>query len=153
MFLIYFGIPSELREFMPTFSIMTRSALAVIVLLLLISACSFAIKMVSGKPNFKNELLTGGLCAIPLTALLLVLFITSKVIVDSNIVASLAFGGFNALIQKAGVALVLVFYIVLMFINILQQSLRASGTKDIMLWYLSPACIFLSFYLTWKVMS
>lgn len=153
MFLVFFTLPGEFREYAPWFSIMVRSAIAAVVLLLLISAFSFGIKMLSGKPSFRNELLTGGLCAIPLTALMLLIFISAKMIIDEDVLSSIAFGGIQAVIQKAGFVLIIVFYILLLFINIFQQSLRAAGTKDVLLWYLSPICILLSFYITAKIMS
>ena len=46
-----------------------------VIIMFLISCLSFTIKSFSGKPNFKNELLTGGLCAIPLGLLIPVLFV------------------------------------------------------------------------------
>ncbi len=153
MILTYFTIPGQFREYAPWFSIMVKAGIAVIVTLLLISAFSFGIKMLSGKPSFRNELLTGGLCAIPLTALMLLIFLSSKLIIDEDALSSIAFGGIEAMIQKAGFVLIIVFYILLLFINILQQSLRAAGTKDILLFYLPPICIVLSFYITMKIMS
>src|SRR5258708_25744376 len=39
--------------------------------LVTISALTFVIKAVSGKPDFKKELLTGGICGIPLMLILL----------------------------------------------------------------------------------
>jgi hypothetical protein len=40
-----------------------------------------------------------------------------------------------------------------MLTNVLQQSLKASGTKDAMAFFLSPASIILSFYLAIKVVE
>jgi len=153
MVLTFFTLPSQIREYAPWFSIMVRAGIAAVLVLLLISACSFGIKLISGKPGFRNELLTGGLCAIPLTALMLILFIASKMIMDEQMLMGLAFGGFQAILQKAGFLLVLVFYILLLFINILQQSLRAAGTSDLLYWWLSPISILLSFYLTIKLVA
>ncbi len=153
MLFTFFMLPSQVREYAPWFSIMVRGGVAAVVLLLLLSACSFGIKLISGKPSFRNELLTGGLCAIPLTALMLVLFIASRLIMDEQALMGLAFGGFEAVLEKAGFVLVLVLYILLLFINILQQSLRAAGTSDLLFWYLSPVSVLLSFYLTVKIVS
>lgn len=149
----YFTIPSAVREYVSGFSIMVKSILVAVVFLLLLSVSSFGIKLLSGKPNFKNELLTGGLSAIPFVALVLLLFISSKFILDERTLEGLVFGGFTDVLQKAGFVLVLVFYILLMFINILKQSLRAAGTKDVLVWYLSPAAVLLSFYLTAKIVQ
>jgi hypothetical protein len=57
----------------------------------------------------------------------------------------------TAIITKAGVMLLLMFYVLLMMINIVQQSLKASGTKDAWAWYMSPAVIFLSAYISFKI--
>jgi len=42
-------------------------------------------------------------------------------------------------------------YFHLMLINIVQQSLKASGTKDALAWYLSPLLILASIYLTYQI--
>jgi len=47
--------------------------------------------------------------------------------------------------------MLLMFYVLLMMINILQQSLRAAGTKDAWNWYMSPAGIFLASYISYKI--
>lgn len=149
----YFAIPYAVREHMSGFSLVVKSLLMTVVFLLLLSVSSFGVKLLSGKPNFKNELLTGGLSAIPFVALVLLLFISSKFVLDESTLQGLAFGGFTAALQKAGFVWVLVFYILLMFINILKQSLRAAGTKDVLVWYLSPAAVLLSFYFTAKIVQ
>ena len=151
MIFVFFSIPSAMRQYAPWFSIMVKCAFFTIVFLLLVSAISFAIKLISGKASFKNELLTGALCAIPFTALILILFLFSKVMMDEQMLSGLAFGSYSEIISKAGIFLVFVFYIILLCINILLQSLRASGTNDALAWYLSPAGIFLAFYLTIKI--
>ncbi|MEO9020493.1 MAG: hypothetical protein ABI237_15670 [Ginsengibacter sp.] len=151
MICVFLIIPSQIRQYAPWFSIMVKSAIFTIVFLLLISLISFGIKMISGKASFKNELLTGALCAIPFTALLLLLFLFSKIMMDEQMISSVAFGGYSQILSKAGIFLVFVFYIILLCINILLQSLRASGTKDALAWYLSPIGIFLAFYFTLKI--
>jgi len=57
----------------------------------------------------------------------------------------------QSLIGSAVLITLFVFYCFLSMITILQQSLRASGTKDSMSWYLSPICILLSVYLSVKI--
>src|SRR5688500_14416171 len=52
MFFVYFSIPEAIREYTSWFNLMSRSALSAVLVLLLISACSFGIKMLSGKPSF-----------------------------------------------------------------------------------------------------
>jgi hypothetical protein len=39
-------------------------------------------------------------------------------------------------------------YIFLMMVNILQQSLKASGTKDVLAYYLAPASVMVAWYVT-----
>ncbi|MDP4286193.1 MAG: hypothetical protein Q8891_17425 [Bacteroidota bacterium] len=151
MAFVFLIIPSQIRQYAPWFSMLVKSAFFTIVFLLLVSLVSFCIKLISGKASFKNELLTGALCAIPFTALIFLLFFFSKIMMDEQMISSLAYGGYSEIISKAGIFLVFVFYIVLLFINILLQSLRASGTKDALAWYLSPIGIFLAFYLTIKI--
>lgn len=151
MIFIFLSIPSAMRQYAPWFSIVMKSAVFTVVFLLLVSLISFGIKMISGKASLKNELLTGALCAIPFTALVVILFLFSKIMMDEQMLSGLAFGGYSEIISKAGIFLVFIFYILLLCINILLQSLRASGTKDALAWYLSPAGIFLAFYLTIKI--
>jgi hypothetical protein len=151
MLFSFFIIPSELRQYAPWFTIMMKSAIFTIIFLLLVSLASFCIKMISGKASFKNELLTGALCGIPFTALVILLFLFSKIMVDPEIISSFTYGNYGEIISKAGIFLLVVFYIILLYINILLQSLRASGTKDALAWYLSPAAIFLAFYFTFKI--
>lgn len=151
MIFVYFIIPSQVREYAPVFSIMMRAAFFTLVFLFLVSLISFVIKMVSGKASFRNELLTGALCAIPYSAFVFLLFLFSKIMMNAETFSSIAFGNYMNIISQAGIFLVFVFYIVLLCINILLQSLRASGTKDALAWYLSPAAIFIAFYFTIKI--
>lgn len=151
MLFAFFIIPSEVRQYAPGFTIMMKSAIFTIVFLLLISLVSFCIKMISGKASFKNELLTGALCGIPFTALIILLFLFSKIMMDTEMISGLVYGGYSEIIAKAGFFLLVVFYIILLCINTLLQSLRASGTKDALAWYLSPAGIFVAFYFALKI--
>jgi hypothetical protein len=151
MLFVFFSIPSQMREYAPWFSIMMKSAIFTITFLLLISLASFLIKMISGKASFKNELLTGALCGIPFTALIILTFLFSKIMMEPGMISSVALGGYSEIISKAGIFLVFIFYIILLCINILLQSLRASQTKDALAWYLSPAAIFLAFYFALKI--
>jgi hypothetical protein len=151
MLFAFFIIPSQVRQYAPGFTIMMKSAIFTIVFLLLVSLVSFCIKMISGKASFKNELLTGALCGIPFTVLIILLFLFSKIMMDPEMISGLAYGGYSEIIAKAGFFLLVVFYIILLCINILLQSLRASGTNDALAWYLSPAGIFVAFYFALKI--
>lgn len=145
------SLPSAAWDLLPWFSIMLRAGFFAVILLLLISAVSFGIKLISGKPDFRQELLTGGLCAIPLALLMVILFITFRLVLDEEAISGLVFGGFQSLIRQAGMMALLLFYVFLMFINILQQSLRASGSGDGLRWYLAPLGVLLAFYLTYQI--
>jgi len=119
-----------------------------VIMMLVISSLSFAIKSFSGKPNFKNELLTGGLCGIPLGLLIPVVLIIKIMVSKENIMQLIM----NP--KGAGtISILLYFYLILMMINVFQQSLKSSGTKDAIAWYISPASIFLAFYITYKIVD
>lgn len=116
-----------------------------VIMMLIISSLSFAIKSISGKPNFKNELLTGALCGIALALIVPVLLII-KIFSEDNIYRLIR----NPL-EVGVVGTLLLFYVILMLINVFQQSLKSSGTKDAFAWYLSPASILLAFYITIQI--
>jgi len=118
-----------------------------ILCLLVISLLSFGIKSVSGKADIKNELLTGGLCSIPLSVLIVAAFVLSLFSKDlmQNIMNP------QALLSGSFVVVLLVFYVILSMINIFQQSLKSSGTNDAVAWYLSPISILLAIYVTGKI--
>ncbi len=146
----YLVLPSQLKELIG-FSAAIKIGITTIIFMLLVSAMAFAIKSISGKADFKNELLTGGLCAIPLTVLL-VLTLLAKFFMSDDDMYGMAYNP-AGLISRSIIFLLFAFYILLMFINIFQQSLKAGGTKDSLAWYLSPLAIFLSFYFTAKIGS
>lgn len=127
------------------FSIFLRAAIIPALFMLSVSLISFGIKSISGKVNFRKELFTGALCAIPLC--FAVLFIIVLSFFDENML--------GRMIQKpsqlfnGGIIVAVIFiYLFLMLINILQQSLKAADTKDSMAWYLAPLGVFAAFYLT-----
>ena len=133
------------RKFME-FATFLKIGMIPVLMMFVITLLSFVIKSVSGKPNFKNELLTGGLCGIPLGLLVPILLVIKLFASEDNAVNLLS----NPV--KGGiVGVLLLFYIILMLINVFQQSLKASGTKDALAWYLSPASILLSMYLTYEI--
>jgi hypothetical protein len=116
-----------------------------VIMMFIISIIAFLIKSISGKPNFKNELQTGGLCGIPIS-LLLFLAIIVKLFGNDDIMRLV-----NNPVTAGSIALLFILYILLMLINVFQQSLKASGTKDALAWYLSPASILLAVYLTFQI--
>ncbi|MEL7586480.1 MAG: hypothetical protein AAGU19_07165 [Prolixibacteraceae bacterium] len=149
---LYFMMPlliigGEMRSLI-SFSMLLRFSLVAGLFILLISAISFGIKSVSGKPVFKNELLTGALCGIGLILLLIVLLLIRFFVGDLNIFELMNPMG---LLRRIGFMLVFVLYIFLFMVNVMQQSLKASGTNDAVSWYISPVTILLAFYLTSKI--
>ncbi|HEY4194759.1 MAG TPA: hypothetical protein VGM63_04445 [Mucilaginibacter sp.] len=145
----YMLMGEQLRE-VAGFSGAFKTGVGILIFMLAVSVIAFGIKAISGKPNFKNELLTGALCGIPLI-ILLVLAIVAKMFAGDDSAEMMTDP--TAMFGKMGVLLLLVFYIFLMLINILQQSLRAAGAKDALCWYLSPAGIFLAGYISFKIMA
>jgi hypothetical protein len=137
-------IVGEAREYME-FSYFIKTSLAPVVFMFVISSLSFAIKSLSGKPNFKNELLTGGLCGIPL-GLLIPLSLIIKILASEDSIMDLMIDPMGA----GTIGVLLFFYLILMMINVFQQSLKSSGTKDAIAWYLSPASVLLALYITFQ---
>jgi hypothetical protein len=125
-----------------------------LIIMLMITVISFGIKSISGKADFKAELLTGGLAGIPIG--LFAVFLILLKIFGNDINAAVVTDPFAAFLVLFNIGkffgLVLV-YIFVMLVNVLQQSLKASGTKDSMAFFLSPASIILAFYLAFKVLE
>jgi hypothetical protein len=148
---LYMIIPylllGDARSYIP-FSFVFKSGLLPVIFMFAVSTVSFIIKSISGKAIFRSELLTGALNSFPLTfILLLVSFI---IIFSGRDLNSMAFDPMSAI--TAGIIyMIIVLYIFLMMINIMQQSLKSSGTKDGFAWYISPVSVIVSFYLTYKV--
>lgn len=150
--LLYFVTPylmagSEMRPLL-TFGVLVKTSLTSGLFMILVSLLSFGIKMIWGKPVFKNELLTGALCGIGLALLLAVLLLARLFIGEINMYDLMSPGG---IIEKMQYLLLLNLYVLLFLINIFQQSLKASGTNDAMSWYLAPVSILFAFYLTFKI--
>ena len=137
----------EMREYME-FSVFIKISTFPLIIMFLISSLSFAIKSLSGKPNFKNELLTGGLCGIPLGLPIPVLLII-KMLVSENGIEELIMNPMGVGV----IGMLLFFYLILMLINVFQQSLKSSGTKDVVAWYLSPASVLLAIYISFQIIS
>jgi hypothetical protein len=135
----------EARKYME-FSNFIKISIVPVIMMFVITCLSFVIKSLSGKPNFKNELLTGGICGIPL-GLLIPIFLVIKIMASERDLMRLI----NNPMGAGVFATMIFFYLILMLINVFQQSLKSSGTKDAMAWYLSPAAILLAFYVTFKI--
>ncbi len=124
------------------FGSIIKVSLIPVLMMTMISGFSFAIKSISGKPDFKQEMITGGLCGIPLG--LGVIIVTILSLVTDNGASMNPMGG-------SVLSMIIMLYLLLMMINVFQQSLTSSGTKDTMAWFLSPAAIILAGYLTSKI--
>lgn len=150
VFVLYFIIPyllmGEARSYLRINEMFSFGMLPV-VFMLVISFISFAIKSISGQSNFKDELFTGALNAFPLS-FFLILISLGVMFSGDNFLAYM--GNLELLFSSLGLMVILVFYILLMMVNILQQSLKASGTKDVLAYYLSPVSVLVAWYVTFK---
>jgi succinate dehydrogenase hydrophobic anchor subunit len=137
-------IVGEYRKYMDMSDFLKPSAVPVM-MVLVISVITFVIKAMSGNANFKEELLTGAMCAIPLAVFALAL-VAFKIFAGENVLNNIKnpfdLGVFFSLIML---------YLFLHLINVVQQSLKSAGTKDVLAFYLSPATVMISVYLTYKI--
>ena len=134
-----------------------KNAFLPLLFMAVITGIAFGIKSISGKPNIKRELITGALCGIPLTLMLLIVFFLKIFFLpDEDDLTVLLMGDFR-IFEKIGYAMlvgfVLFYYALLMLINVFHQSLKAAGTNDAIAWYLSPISIFAAFYISGKILS
>ncbi|MCC7231833.1 MAG: zinc ribbon domain-containing protein [Bacteroidia bacterium] len=139
----YFWVGSEVRQYLPgAFGMFVKLGLSVGLMLVIISVLSFGVKSISGKPDFKKELLTGAMCGLPMIIMLLAIIVIS--VFSGNRMSN-----FNpsSLMQNGIIAMLVSLYILLMLINIVQQSFKASGTNDAMSWYISPLVICVGIYI------
>ena len=141
----YLLVGSQIRSVIG-FSIFFKFGLSAGLVLLVISALSFCVKAISGKPDFKKELLTGGICGIPL--MLMVLTTLFFMLFNKE---SLSFFNAESILQQGMFSGIILLYLVLMLFNIVQQSFKAAGTNDAMSWYLSPLVICVGFYIGGKI--
>lgn len=144
-------IPSEIREYVSWITIAGKAVSFAVLYLLLVSGFSFGLKMLSGKAEFRSELFTGAVCGIPFVASVALIFLFSKVMMNDQILSDIMMRGYGSLISRGGILLLFLLYTHLLSFNILFQSQRASGTKDVAAWYLSPLGILLAYYITFKI--
>jgi len=142
----YLITPEPMRKVME-FKYVVKSSLIPVVFMLMISVVSFVLKSISGKPDLKGELLTGGLAGIPFGILFLIILML-KMFGEKNmenLVTTLD-------PQSAGlIGGLFLLYFMLMIINIVQQSFLASRSNDAFAWYMSPITILASTYLTVQI--
>jgi hypothetical protein len=150
VFLLYFLgaylLAGNFREFL-TFSALLSFGVIPVLTMLSITGLSWLIKAsTGGRPNFKNELLTGAMCGIPL-ALVILFSLLARVFGDGTDVMSL----FQNPLGAGMVMSLIMLYLLLMMVNIFQQSLKSASVKDLLAWYLSPLCILTSFYVAFQI--
>ncbi len=125
-----------------------KIALLPVLVMLIISGLSFGVKSLTATVNWKDELLTGALCGIPL-----------GLMIPSLLVAQVFSSRGNAMMllmnPLGGGSLIMLFvlYLLLMLVNVFQQSLQSAKTNETLAWYVSPLCIALAFYLASKIVG
>lgn len=119
-----------------------KMSLGCVLAMMMITAFSFGIKSISGKPDFKKEMLTGALCGIPMGLFMLVAALMTLILDDSS---AMSFTGGGI------IGMLLIAYPLYMMSNVFHQSLTSAGTKDTMAWWVSPAAILLALYLTARI--
>jgi hypothetical protein len=120
-----------------------KAGLITCLVLFIISILSYFVKTLSGKPDFKKELLTGGVCGIPI-----ILLTCYNSLFGSSFITE--FGNFDISSMVILNGLVTMF-VIFMLINIVQQSLRSSNSNDAISWYGSPLIILTAFYIGIKL--
>jgi hypothetical protein len=139
-------LAGDFREFI-SFSNFLSFGLIPVLTMLSASGLAWVIKAsTGGKPVFKNELLTGAMCGIPM-ALVIPLSLLARVFGSGADVITLVRNPFSAGMLMSLIML----YLLMLMINVFQQSLKAAGVKDLLAWYLSPLCILVSFYVAFSV--
>jgi len=109
----------------------------------IISALLFLVKAISGKPNFKNEILSGAISGIPFILLTLTSLVFYLLETGSR---GVGFGSMTAMQIVMGV-----FFI--MLANIIRQSLEASGVGKSLAWYFSLIIMFVSYFLAAEIQT
>ncbi|NJO86780.1 MAG: hypothetical protein HC821_01585 [Lewinella sp.] len=149
VFLVYltssYLMAGDFREYME-FSAFLKISVVPVLFLLLLSALAYGIKMLFvGQAFFRNELLTGALCGIPLLVLVIVAILFT-LFGNANGLAVL-----NDPLGSSGLVLLALVYILFLLANTFQQSLRAAGVGEVIAWYLAPSSILLAMFVSAKV--
>lgn len=144
VFVLYFAgsylAVGDMRNYM-RFSGFLSIALSPVLIMLCIAALSFGFKTFQGKADFKNELLTGALCGLPL-GLMMAMALLLRIFGEG--INPLSF--FSSPLSGGWLMTVALLYFFLMMVNVFQQSLRGAGYRDALAWYLSPVSILIALY-------
>ncbi len=117
-----------------------------LIFMLVMATVSFGFKKATSHGgHFKEELTTGALYAFPLV-LALIFSIMFKGGMEGT-------RNLEDAIQGNLIFLVALGYCLLMMVNTLKQSMKASGVSEFVSWYLSPVGVFFGFYATFKILQ
>lgn len=141
--LVPYLLAGDMREYIP-FSGFLKIGLGIVLFQIMVTIVSFGVKSITGKPNFKSELLTGALCGIPLCVLLSLTVLGKLFISNLDITDMLNLSGITELRFLAIPAI----FIPLLLINTLIQSFRASNVKENLGWYSAPIALGIAVVLT-----
>lgn len=118
-----------------------------ILFMMVMTSISFGIKKATkAGGQFKDELTTGALYVFPLVVILIVCIAFKSALASSRDLSV-------AILEDTPFFTLAVFYAFLMMINTIKQSMKASGVGELLSWYLSPAAVFLGFYVTTKLLE
>ena len=156
-FLLYTLVPyllvgSEVRRYIG-FTTFLQLGFSILVFLFLLSTVCFGLKATNSKPSFKKDLITGGICAVPVITLLVLAVLAKLFTGGSNPLAGM-YGLLRlfSLSSATGMLFLLPTLICfLLLINIVFQTLKAGNVTNTLAWYLSPVCIAVSCFLTVKI--
>lgn len=141
--LVPYLLAGDMRDYIP-FSGFLKIGLGIALFQIMVTVVSFGVKSITGKPNFKRELLTGALCGIPLCVLLALTVLGKLFISNLDITDMLNPSGITELRLLAIPAI----FIPLLLINTLIQSFRASEVKENLGWYSAPIALGIAVVLT-----
>ncbi len=119
-----------------------------VIVMFSLSMISFIIKSFSVKADFNTELLTGAVAGIPLMLLMPILLIIKLLFSDEKVARMILYGRFG---DMGAVWILIIVYLLIMMFNVLKQSLSASGVKQNVSFYISPAAVILALYIAYKI--
>jgi hypothetical protein len=85
---------------------------------------------------------------IPLMLLVPILLIIKLLFSDEKVARMILYGRFS---DMGAVWMLIIVYILIMMFNVFKQSLSASGVKQNVSFYISPAAVILALYIAYKI--